>query len=194
MTTVAPPILIQSRHPRARNDYSCHNCGGTIPKGTYYDESVVRIGTTKYKDPIQHWRMHSDCQAPWWQPWAPRKLTWFGAMPKRASSTAEADSLAYPIRVTAHHPSIKQIGWDLPDTLVARLYQSKRPDMFEKATTEIDEVLALVAHALTAVAGDRKRAMQLSHVLNEMVFIAHGVTKPVPRARKKSVKIEAAEQ
>lgn len=187
MTTVPVAILIQSRHPRARNNYACKNCGDVIPKGTYYEESVVRLGTAKYKDPLVHWRMHSDCQAPWWQPWAPRKLTYFGSMPKRASDSATSLSKRLRISATVKRDGLGHLRWAMPETLAAKIFQSKREDMVKHAADEVEAVLELVVEALLAASGNRKLAMQLSHQFNEIMFLARGVEPPKKRVRKKKV-------
>jgi hypothetical protein len=184
MTTVPVAILIQTRHPRARHDYTCKNCGARITKGTYYEEEVVRLGTMKYKDPLVHWRKHSDCDAPWWQPWAPRRLTYIGSTPKRAGEEAIDISRVCPIAAVVRRSDLGLLRWDLPEGLAARLLQSRRENMVDEATREIETVLALVSEALIAAAGNRKLALQLSHQLNELMFLARNVAPPKKRVRK----------
>lgn len=185
MVTVAPPIVIQTRYPRASRDYQCKNCGGLIAKGVGHEELVVRIGTRKYKDPLQHWRIHSDCQAPWWHPWAPRKLTTVGALPSRIGEKAHQESLAKALYVAVKHEAIGHIEWLLPPEMTERIFQSKREDALDKALTEMEDVLMLITKAVVEVAGNRKRSMQLSHAINAISFVATGREVPKKRVRKK---------
>ncbi len=184
MTTVPVAIVIQSRYPRARTDHTCKNCGDTIPKGTYYEEDIVRLGTAKYKDPLEHWRRHSDCQAPWYQPWAPRRLTYVGSMPKRAGERATRASKRIRVSATVTRDDLGHLRWAMPAALAAKLFQSKRDNLVDLAAKEVEAVLELVLEALVAAAGNRKLAMQLTHQLNEIMFLSRGVAPPKKRVRK----------
>jgi hypothetical protein len=86
--------------------------------------------------------------------------------------------------VTVHHPHFGLIEWELPPTLHARMLQSRRTDTEAAVTSQVRDVLSLVATALVDVAGDRRRATRLSHVLNELIYVSRDVTPPKKRKRK----------
>ncbi len=184
MVSVKPPIIIQVRHPRARKDYICQNCGGLIPKGLYHDEEVVRLGEAKYKDPLVHWRKHSDCQAPWWQPWEPPKLTSFGRIPKRVSETATDQSMRLGVFAEVKRSELGHVLWFMPPPLSARLFSNRREDVVQHVTNEADTILALTSEALLAAAGNRKLAMQLSHLYDQMRCLIRNQAPPKKRVRK----------
>jgi hypothetical protein len=105
-------------------------------------------------------------------------------MPKRAGERATGASKRIRVSATVTRDDLGHLRWAMPAALAAKLFQSKRDNMVDLAAKEVEAVLELVVEALVAAAGNRKLAMQLTHQLNEIMFLSRGVTPPKKRVRK----------
>ncbi len=172
--TVKPPVLIWTATVKAaRRNYCCKNCNDLIPKGSPYERRIVRIGSWKFHDPLQHWCFHRDCEAPWWHADAPRRLMNLGQMPLRLppKEIAEERFTGVTLAFAIAHLELGTIVGRLPEPFTSKLLHSKRPQLAAGVKSDIEQSVALLMHALVSVAGRPKEALKLSHALNEIAAL-----------------------
>ncbi len=183
-----PPILIWTATVKAaRRNYYCKNCQDLILKGSSYERRIVRIGSWKFHDPLQHWCFHLDCEAPWWQVGMPRRLINLGHVPRRLPPKAliEEQLVGTTLALEVRHPEFGSINGRLSKELTSKLLHRKRPQFAAAVTADIEQSLALLMHALVSVAGKPKEALKLSHALNEIAALV-----PPPKTVASNTKVE----
>ncbi len=178
-----PPILIWTATVRAaRRNYRCKNCQDLIPKGSPYERRIVRIGSWKFHDPLQHWCFHLDCEAPWWHADAPRRLMNLGQVPRRLppKDNIEDRLAGTTLGFEVTHPGFGTIVGRLTESFTSKLLYSKRPQFPASVAVDIEQSLALFMHALVSVAGKPKEALKLSHALNDIAALVPPPNTVVP--------------
>jgi hypothetical protein len=153
---------------KARKNYCCDNCGGTIPRGVQYLCHVKRTGPRKGKDALRKIHHHLDCVAPWYQPDNTTHLLRNVARLPRLTVEAGEGQVAtgFTPAVFAQDPQIGTVQWQLPKALAQKL--SANEGIGIAAAAELGQNLTILLRALAAAASDKRKAMTLNNLMVQM--------------------------
>lgn len=171
-------------HTASRN-YRCDNCAGMIPRGTKYLRRKIRGSTEKFKGGIKTLHEHQDCQMPWYQTETGCRTRNWGQLPGRTPPKGAVGPDTAPLQhvVSFSNPETGMMMWRLPQAVQDKLMNMPRADIRLGALAEIEQNLMLVLQTFLSCHGNQKKAMQLSHLLNDMQALT---TPPLPSPKKRS--------
>lgn len=172
-------IAAWTRDFKARNNYQCDECGGLIPRGTVYHRVVMRYGEEGSRPGdrkagyLRSRRTHLDCDAKWWQPASTHRFKALGKLPTHLPlpGVMRGDPHGILITLTDPRPERGQLMLNLPDEVGWRLILATIGQR-DAALTEIQTAFDLLLTAITAAAGNPRRALMLSRVLAELQLVA----------------------
>jgi len=155
------------REVRARKSgYACANCGGRI----YRKELYWNYHTDQPKGNWQG-RRHLDCEAAWWQVDKYHLLAAVGKLPGKNPPDIP------PFNPPHHVPTLIDFGLtgsvDLAilRAYIARIALAPQRETAEEAVEQIKQAMQLLLDALVAASGNQKKAVQLSHLLQQIAQV-----------------------
>jgi hypothetical protein len=157
-----------TREVKAREAYECERCRGTIDRGeTYLNyHSVEKKGNWRG-------RRHADCEAAWWQGDASHLLSALTKIPGHAPPSADTRPELQGIPLSIRTSTLNGEHFTLlsPD-FALRLLHTHDLGLRSEALQQIGRAEALFLECLVASSSNRKMALQMSHLLQQMAQIA----------------------
>jgi hypothetical protein len=158
------------RQQRARQPYICCQCGGIIPKRSWYQRYIIRHGRVAGKDPLSIRHAHLDCEAPWYQPDTTHHLRGIAALPRVRVINEASTGVRVP-----HHELVVEVSgerfgtllWRIPTSLTLQLMESSDPVRLS-ALGELRNLLALTITVAMSAASKKRQALVVNHLLNEL--------------------------
>jgi len=161
------------REVRAQREYECEGCGGSIFRRELYwnYHSALKPGNWRG-------RRHLDCGAAWWQGETVQLLSAVALLPGANPPSLESEPILkdIPFSIVASGDQV-HVSVSFADDYQERLLHTKNLDIRREAFGQIGRAVALTADCIVAVSGNRRKAQQISNLLQQMAIIA-GIPTP----------------
>ena len=156
------------REVRARREYECEGCRGAIfRKEMHWNyHSIEKPGNWRG-------RRHLDCDGAWWQGETIHLLSAVALLPGRNPPASDKEPVLADIPFSlAQGGSETHVSVSFSKKYRERLLHTKNLNIRREAFAQIGRAQALTADSLVAVSGNRKKAQQISNLLQQIAQIA----------------------